>query len=660
LDEAHTYNGVFGTNMAYLFRRLSVLSSPFQVIASTATIGDPIDFLREVTGREMVLFIKADEGSQMPPKHIVLAQLSGKGTFDTLANLLRHLSQSYDGRFLAFADSRKVVERLTAAAHRNPVRTLLDQLEGLDREPEPEITIPGVLMPYRAGYESVDRAEIQNALATGQLKGVVSTSALELGIDIGDIDLVILLNTPPSIQAFWQRFGRAGRRNRTGECLIIDDSGTITHGHGGLAGYLEKPVERNYLYLGNRYVQYTNALCAAREMQEGGGTLDRWNAFNDIPETFLPMLANEVDPTSIVPDDLYPLKQRGENGPHHEFPMRGGIEANFQVKTHEDQDLGTLTLAQLVREAYPGAVYYYRATPYRIRESRMRDKLLRATTERFVTTQPNSQVTVFPNFSAGGHCWTSASGFMMECDVQVAERVLGFTEKRGGAIEAHVYGVGSHWSQRPVQRFFKTTGVIWCFDNQGVIPEANARYVVDAFCLMEGIHSREIGFGRFSSNVSPQGAGECRGLCIYDDVAGGLRLTQRLSERFAEILATAVQLAETDDDQAAVAALEMLQKSARELSSSQNIGATSTTVSHGDGWMSVIAPGETAIQILPTETREVTVIRYLFTPSGLKYRLKHPKETVEWTVEQALVSPVHGVTRMVRYNVDTGEEQNIE
>lgn len=658
LDEAHCYNGVFGTNMAYMFRRLSVLSGSFQLIASTATIGEPTQFLREMTGRDTVLFSRDEEGSQIPNKRVLLAPLRGKTNFESLANLLRTLSHEYQGKFLAFADSRKVVERLTAAAHRgsNPDNPGQDEENA---EGEPEITIPGVLMPYRAGYESGDREEIQRALSEGRLRGVVTTSALELGIDIGDIDLVVLLNTPPSIQAFWQRFGRAGRSSRPGECLVVDDAGTIAGGEGGLSGYLERPVEPNYLYLGNQFVQYSNALCASREVTEGGAPLEGWNAYGDLPESFLAMLENEIDPTQPISNDLYPLKQRGENGPHYEFPIRGGIEASFQVTRTDNVNLGTLSMAQWLREAYPGAVYYYRATPYRIRETRMYERTLRASREKFATTQPIAQVTVFPSFVGGGKLKTSPEGFLQECDVQVAERVIGFTEKRGANSTPHTYGVGSPWAQRPMTRFFQTTGVVWSFGNTGVISEGNMGYLVDAFCLNEGIHSRDIGFGRFSSKVSPVDSSECRGLCIYDDVAGGLRLTERLAERFGQVLETAILLAETDGDSAAIDDLMALAERTGKLTLAERTSVGVQQVSEDEEWIEVIAPGQKAVVVTESETIEVTVIKHVFTPTGLKYRLRHPKENVAWTIEAGAVTPINGETQLLRYNLDTGEEEGV-
>lgn len=657
LDELHSYNGVFGTNMAYLFRRLAVLTGDFRLITSTATIGSPVEFVRQMTGREVVLFGKDTEGSQIPDKRVLLTSIRGKRTFDDLTNLLRELAHHYDGKFLAFADSRKVVERLTAAAHRNPNP---GGANPANDEPEPEVTIPGVLMPYRAGYESGDREEIQRALADGRLRGVVSTSALELGVDIGDIDLVVLLTTPPSIQSFWQRFGRAGRSTRPGECLVIDDAGTIAGGERGLQGYLDRPAEPNYLYLGNRYVQYTNALCAAREFLEGGGDMGEWSRFSELPSTFLPMLENEVTPTLPITDDLYPLKQRGENGPHHEFPIRGGIEASFKVTQMDDSPLGTLSMAQLIREAYPGAIYYYRATPYRIRETRMHERLLKASREKFSTTQPNAQVTVFPNFGPANRLLRSSEGFLVECDVQVAERVLGFTEKRGSSSSSYLYGVGSPWAQRPVQRFFKTTGVVWSFGGNGVISESTTKYVVDAFCLTEGIHSRDIGSGKFSSKISPMGPGDCRGLCIFDDVAGGLRLTERLAESFSQILETAILLADTDGDLAAASELRLLEAKVVNLTPTHSGIPGAQMIAPEEDWITVIAPNAKAMLCTPSENVEVTILRYLFTPTGLKYRLQHPRETVAWTVEQGAVTAINGETQFVRYNVETGEEEPLQ
>ena len=141
----------------------------------------------------------------------------------------------------------------------------------------------------------------------------------------------MLLNQPPSHKSFWQRVGRGGRK-RPGVCLLIDNRGTIADNPQGLRKYLEAPLEQCWLYLQNRYIQYTNAICAAREYRDFGE--DRYDAkpFDSLPAKFNNFREKEMKPSAPIAHDLYPLKQRAKNGPHREFPIRTGMEKNFQVK----------------------------------------------------------------------------------------------------------------------------------------------------------------------------------------------------------------------------------------------------------------------------------------------------------------------------------------
>ena len=320
------------------------------------------------------------------------------------------------------------------------------------------------ILPYRAGYETEDRQEIQKSLERGSLSGVVSTSALELGLDIGEIGLVALLGVPPSMKAFWQRVGRAGRRN-PGVCLLIDTEDIIERTMGGLERFVQRRIEPNWLYLENRYIQYANALCTAYELTEYPGAPPATDPFNSLPGSFRGMLENELNPTEIVPSDLYPLKQRGQAGPHREFPIRSSVEQNFQVKTRYGQPLGSLTFSQSLREAYPGAIYHYMAHPFRVRRFDMNKGEIYVQGERHWTTRPLTQTRVFPRFNGGILAFSkSNTGFIAETEMQVSERVLGFVEKRGGAqpIE-HRYGPGPEFFRRDINRFFETTGVCWNF-----------------------------------------------------------------------------------------------------------------------------------------------------------------------------------------------------
>lgn len=511
LDEAHVYDGVFGTNMAYFIRRLLAATKVDRMIASTATIGDPEGYMLRLTGRAFSLVGESMEGSPRPQKNILLLRPSGSRSFDQTALLLHELTVSGTGRFLAFADSRRVVEQLVAVLERR----------GLGGEEPEEESVPEdahepvgrQVLPYRSGYEEQDRQDIQRALANGDLAGVVSTSALELGLDIGEIDVVVLLDSPPTVKSFWQRVGRAGRKNAAA-CLVIDSKGTIASTPDGLQGYMQRPVEPGWLYLDNRYLQYTQALCAAQEVGTiGEGQYDR-SGFASLPASFSKMLDNELNPVDAVPEDLYHLKQRGQAGPHYEYPIRTGIEKGFQVVEHlggNHRHLGTLTFSQVLREGFPGAIYYYMARPYRVTQVNYRAGQVVVKTSRRWTTRPSLQNMVFPRFQAILSGRRSPRGFVVEAPLQVSERVIGFVEQRGPNKTVHTYGPGSPYSQRPLQRFLDTTGVCWHFDSPSVLTQMVADSLLDAFAACCGVEKRDVGVGLFRAKPSQLWSGECQG-----------------------------------------------------------------------------------------------------------------------------------------------------
>jgi DEAD/DEAH box helicase domain-containing protein len=659
LDEAHVYDGVFGTNMAFFLRRLQAVCKPASLICSSATLGQPNDFIFQLTGRDTVGFGAEQEGAGIPEKTVFVARIDGRRGFEVSAQLLRTLAREYPGRFLAFADSRKMVELMTAAAHRADRGTRAPGAESLDELAD---ETANRVVPYRAGYESEDRLRIQQALNSGQLCGVVSTSALELGLDIGEVTLVVLLTTPPSMKAFWQRIGRAGRR-QAGECVVLDTIGTVVGGPEGLRGYINRPIEPNWLYLPNRYIQYTNALCAAQERQDAGD-LYAPEQFRSVPGSFAKLVEEEINQTQLLPADLFALKQRaGGVGPHLEFPLRSGAEKNFKVQSQQ-RPLGNLTFSQLLREAYPGAVYYYMAQPFRVFSVSHSSGEVLARPERRYATHPLTQVMVFPDLVSGLHrLQVGSGGFVAEAEMQVSERVLGFKEKQGPNETTHNYGTGSPYAQRPLQRFIKTTGVCWFFPDALVISDAVAARVLEAFCQEFAVQPRDLGVGRFHVQQSPLGTGPLQGVCIFDGAHGSLRLTERLAESFAQVVRVARNMAELETTGGvpgpAVTALNVFSVLC-DLLTNRPVGTTasdSATDSAAE-WLEVIANGDKAI-FLPngTDVTEVVVIKRFFTPQGLKYQLKHPNPEVRWTADARFVQPMNGVTKMVLYNPNTDEEK---
>lgn len=659
LDEAHVYDGVFGTNMCFLMRRVLAFATNAKVVVSSATLRDAKEFARQLVGRELFVLGPEDDGAGAPNKTVLLASAPGRGKLEGLSKLLRSAATQIDGRFIAFADSRKTVEMVVSIM----VRGGGSKEEGFD-DSEDALGDEGVVLhgprqvlPYRAGYETEDRKAIQEALARGRLAGVVSTSALELGLDIGEITLVVLLNAPNSIKSFWQRMGRAGRRS-DGVCLMIDsESSILSQGRGALGRFLNRTPEPNWLYVKNRYIQYANALCAAYELKSSEERHVDKSVFDTLPDSFRQMLGNELNPTEAVPQDLYSLKQRAQDSPHLEFPLRTCMEQSFDVVGPFDKRLGTLSYSQVLREAYPGAIYYYVAWPYRVIQVQQKSGIIRVRKEKRWTTEPLSQVKVFPNFDGGTlRVLRSADGFVAEAEVQVSEQVLGFVEKKGQSKEEHRYGPGSSYAQRELSHFFETTGVCWYFPDGYGSQESVAHAIRSAFCSEFGIQEKDLGVGSFHARRSPMGEGVTTGVCIYDATSGSLRLTQMLGENFGAVLRKAAHLCEYDGDTACAMLLRQMKDWVDTMVDSGAVGAPTVSQDLGRDWVTVVRSGSRAMLVAPEGAEEVMVIGYRYTPQGLMYDLEPRKPGVRWSVRYEVVLPINGTTECVRYNLMTGEE----
>jgi DEAD/DEAH box helicase domain-containing protein len=661
LDEAHTYEGVFGTNMAYFLRRFEFAAGKHQIVLSTATLKDAEQFSRKLTGRNFRCFEQGDETQAVAEKTVMTLKLQGdpKKSFESISELLASLSQiamRNQFRFLAFGDSRKLVEQVVVTTQRALAKLAgkaSDEPDELDTN-MPESMDTEAILPYRAGYEEEDRRAIQKALGDGQLAGVVATSALELGIDIGEIDVVVFLGTPPSMKSFWQRLGRAGRKN-SGVCLLIDDEDLVAS-LGGLPSYIMRPLEPNWLYLDNRYIQYSHVLCAAGELDAQPQNPARLAIFDTLPPTFRRYLDNEIEPREPVPNDLYELKQKAQAGPHQEFPMRSAIEPNFKVSGPFGKTLGNLSYSYALREAYPGAIYYYMARPYRVIQFNFRDGDILVRKEKKWTTSPIRRVMVFPKFPDGILSYlASGDTWLIESEVQVSEQVLGFNEQRGPNKEPpHTYDLNSPYSQRALNRFFRTTGVCIQFAQLG-LQQQTVETLVEAFCAEFGVQDRDIGIGDFFSRVDPQGApAALRGFCVYDATNGSLRLTEQLAQNFGKALTVACELAQRRSETFVLNQLRSLMSIADSLASVRQEESSGDFLK--DGWMEVISPGEKGIYHGEGGRRdEVEIVNFRYTPKGAVYDAKTADPKIKQSYGVRSVEPIFGITKTCWWNPDTGE-----
>jgi DEAD/DEAH box helicase domain-containing protein len=633
LDELASYNGVFASNAAYLFRRLAVHLGTVRWITATATIGNPIEFGRQITSRNLTFIGPEEDGSPAEPRRVLLLKEHRPGTIA----LLKALSKSYAGTVLAFADARKGSEDICRQITENG----------------PDAGRP--FLPFRAGFEDVDRSKVQQALASGELCGLISTSALEVGVDLPDVGVVILLNVPPSVQAGLQRIGRI--RGVQGTVLVFDSDKLISRM--GLEQFLARPAEPNTCYIANPFVMYANALCAARELEQTGPTIEALKPIPGWGEGFLQMVANELNPTAPVPENLFPLKQRvATRSPHLEFPLRGTMELTFQVSLdgNPDHRLGTLSNSQRLREAGPGMIYGYLGRSFRVVGSKDSTIFVRPEQNRFVRTTANILTMAFPQWTSC-KAWSEAEpggGLVAVTNLQISERCVGFSEKTGKHTTTIVYGPGSPFSQRPILRVFPTTGV--AFGLGQPLPEAVGEFILKAYAQMEGIHARDLGTGPAQAKTGPLGGGEFRGLAIFDAACtGGLDLTRKLAENFLTYVEEAARLAELEGPSAANVCDLLKQFAARmpgfRPATTNGAAVVSNPVPATDGWITgLIAPGESGL----LDNNEVTVLDLTCAREGIKYRLQHASPTVRWLVPMAAVQPLPG-SKKCRYHPDTGE-----
>ena len=215
IDEAHVYEDVFGSNAAYLFRRLAIAAvnagnaKPPQFVVATATILSPEEHMRKLTGQEFAVVDESRNGASRHSRgllHLPLEVGQG-GAEDQLAALVAAIIEAdSEAQVIAFHDSRQGIERVAKLIGRDDV------------------------LPYRSGYSPEDRRRIEQKLRRNEIRGVIATSALELGIDMPDLNYGVNLWLPQSRKQQLQRIGRVGRSRPGTFVILVPDDQFSQHG----------------------------------------------------------------------------------------------------------------------------------------------------------------------------------------------------------------------------------------------------------------------------------------------------------------------------------------------------------------------------------------------------------------------------------------------
>ena len=261
IDEIHTYRGVFGSNLANVLRRLMRLCEFYgshpQYILCSATIANPRELAETLTGRPVTLV--DDNGAPMGERHFVFYNPPVVNRQLGIREGAVPVTRAISGMLL-----KNGIQAITFARSRLTVEVLTRYLKDMVRDP---LGNAGRVRGYRGGYLPGERREIERGLRAGKVDAVVSTNALELGIDIGALDACVMCGYPGTIASAWQQAGRAGRRKGTSIVFFIASSAAIDQYIVNHPDYLlHQSPENALLNPDNLYILMSHFKCAAFEL----------------------------------------------------------------------------------------------------------------------------------------------------------------------------------------------------------------------------------------------------------------------------------------------------------------------------------------------------------------------------------------------------------
>lgn len=359
IDELHVYSGIFGSNMTNLLRRLRRVFEHHgcrpQIVMCSATIGNPRQLAEGLTGAPVTVI--DTDGSPRgrrtyvfwnPPRLKARNWRSRRSANVEAHELMAALIQR-GAPTITFSKAKMTAEMI----HRYVTERL--------RELAPQLA--SKVTPYRGGYRPHERREIEQQLFTGQLLGVSSTRALELGIDVGGLEASILVGYPGTLASFFQQSGRAGRRDRDALVVLIGLDTTVNQYIMTHPEYLfGRPIEQGILDPDNPFVVSGHLRCTTHEspLPEGQEGL-----FGPHAETVLKLL-EEHHKVRRVEGRWY---HAAAETPQHEVSLRDTVDGNVLIEdVASGEVIGEVNRFDAPPILHPGAVYMHRGETYRVLE----------------------------------------------------------------------------------------------------------------------------------------------------------------------------------------------------------------------------------------------------------------------------------------------------
>jgi DEAD/DEAH box helicase domain-containing protein len=363
VDEAHVYRGVFGSHVGNVLRRLRRIARAYgtepRFILTSATIANPLDLAEGLTGHELELVDR--DGAPHSERRVVMwnppltdeksgaRRSSLAEASDVLADLVMN-----NVRTICFMKSRKGVELLQTFTRRR-----------LEDEGHPDLAER--ISPYRAGYTPQQRREIERRLADGELLAVVATNALELGIDIGELDAAMCVTFPGTVASLRQMWGRAGRR-RTGLAMYIAGDDALDQFFCRHPDeFLDRSVEAAILDYESEEIHLAHLAAAAYELPLSAEDAEilgpRWKLY-----------ADRLVQTGDLREKSGRYMPRGAGFAAAQISLRSASPNQFAViDTNDGELIGMVESARAFRTVHPGAVYLHMGRQFEVEDLELHD-----------------------------------------------------------------------------------------------------------------------------------------------------------------------------------------------------------------------------------------------------------------------------------------------
>jgi DEAD/DEAH box helicase domain-containing protein len=515
LDEVHTYRGVLGSHMAMVLRRMRRMcrhygADPTFVFCS-ATVGNPAELCGQLSGLEVEAV--TETGSAQGPRRMVF--LNPEGSPSTAAILLLQAALARGLRTIVYTQSRRMTELISLWAQES-AGAWKDKISA-----------------YRAGFLPEERRDIEARMASGELLAVISTSALELGIDIGGLDLCILVGYPGTVMQTLQRGGRVGRSQQESAVVMVAredalDQYFMRHPD----DFFSRPPEHAVVNPHNEVIMDRHLDCAAAEL-----TLDRREDFLREPGVLAGVERLLQRGKLLETADGREVLSRRKR-PHREVDLRGTGRTMTIEDSRDGGVIGLIDAHRALKETHPGAVYLHRGESFVIEDLDVNGAVVRAARRRVgyytrVRVEKSTEILELK----GEKALPSAKAFFGR--LRVTEQVTGYEKRRtsGGTLLTVV-----PLDMPPL--VYETEGIWYA------IPDAIRRAAeADYYHFMGGIHAMEhaaIGvtplavladrndLGGISTPAHEQVGGPA--VFVYDGLPGGAGLAREAFRHSLEIL----------------------------------------------------------------------------------------------------------------------------